>query len=387
MDTNEEERAKGKTVEVGRAHFSTEKKRYTILDAPGHKNYVPNMIMGVSQADIGILVISARKGEFEAGFDREGQTREHAILAKTLGIKKLVIAVNKLDDPTVQWSKERYDEIEGKLSPFLKQIGYNLSKDVVWVPISGFDGSNIIKKAPEKTCPWYKGESLLQTLDALQPLDRLNESPLRVPVLDKFKESGKTYIIGKVESGVLNLGDTIVISPSKQQLNVLQILNDDGPLKAARPGENIKVVVKGSQVEEDAIYRGAILSHIDKQPTVTNDFVAQIAILQLLEHKSLFSAGYECVVHIHTSAEEVVVKMLLEELDSKTGTSKKKLPKFVQNKALVIAHMSTSKPVVIETFEAFSQLGRFTLRDEGKTIAFGKILATHAPIKKKKEHH
>jgi len=166
---------------------------------------------------------------------------------------------------------------------------------------------------------------------------------------------------------------------------VAQILNDDGPLKQAKPGENVKIVIKGSQTEEDSIYRGALISHVNNPPTITNDFVAQIAIIQLLEHKSLFSAGYECVVHIHTCAEEVVVKMLLDELDSKTGQSKKKMPKFVNNKALCIAHMCTTKPVVIETFEAFPQLGRFTLRDEGKTIAFGKILATHAPIKKKKE--
>jgi len=344
------------------------------------------MISGVTQADIGVLVVSARKGEFEAGFDRDGQTREHAILAKTLGIKKLVVAVNKLDDPTVQWSKERYDEIDSKLNPFLKGIGYNIAKDVVWLPISGFDGSNITKKVSESVCPWYKGESLLATLDSLQPLERLTETPLRVPILDKYKESGKTYIIGKVESGILNLGDTIMVSPSQQQLHVLQILNDDGALKSARPGENIKIVIKGSQTEEDSIYRGAIISHIQNPPTITSDFVCQIAILQLLEHKSLFTAGYECVVHIHTTVEEVAVVKLLEELDPKTGQGKKKFPKYVQSKALVIAHMTTTKPVVIETYEAFSQLGRFTLRDEGKTIAFGKILATHAPIKKKKQH-
>jgi len=221
----------------------------------------------------------------------------------------------------------------------------------------------------------------------LQPLDRLNEHPLRVPILDKYKDSGKTYIIGKVEAGVLNLNDTVLVSPSKQQLSVLQILNDDGPLRSALPGENVKIVIKGSQTEEDSIYRGAVISHLEKTPTITTDFVAQIVIIQLLDHKSLFSAGYECVVHVHTSAEEVVVKMLLEELDPKTGQSKKKLPKFVQNKAVCIAHMATSKPIVIEPFDAFPQLGRFTLRDEGKTIAFGKILASHAPIKKKKENH
>ena len=143
MDTNEEERAKGKTVEVGKAHFETDAKRYTILDAPGHKNYVPNMIMGASQADVGVLVISARKGEFETGFDRGGQTREHAMLAKTLGVSFLVVVVNKMDDPTVMWSKERYDECVKKLRPFLKSCGFTIKREVKFIPISGLTGANV----------------------------------------------------------------------------------------------------------------------------------------------------------------------------------------------------------------------------------------------------
>jgi peptide chain release factor subunit 3 len=143
MDTSEEERAKGKTVEVGRAHFSTPAKRYTILDAPGHKNYVPNMIAGAAQADVGVLVISARRGEFETGFERGGQTREHALLAKTLGVKYLVVVVNKMDEPTVRWSQDRYDECCSKLKPFLKQCGYTIKKDVRFIPISGLNGANV----------------------------------------------------------------------------------------------------------------------------------------------------------------------------------------------------------------------------------------------------
>merc|ERR1740138_817428 len=143
MDTNDEERAKGKTVEVGRANFDTEKKRYTILDAPGHKNYVPNMIGGTAQADVGVLVVAARKGEFETGFDRGGQTREHAMLAKTLGVSFLVVVVNKMDDPTVNWSKERYDECVTKLRPFLKGCGYVIKREVKFIPLSGLSGANV----------------------------------------------------------------------------------------------------------------------------------------------------------------------------------------------------------------------------------------------------
>jgi len=163
MDDSKEEKAKGKTVEVGRALFNTKTKRYTIFDAPGHKNYVPNMIMGAACADIGGLVISARKGEFEAGFDRDGQTREHAQLAISLGIQKLVIIINKMDDPSVKWSKARYDDIQERLYPFLTECGYNIETDVIMIPISGLHGDNVVDN--EKAPKWYSGPSLIESLD------------------------------------------------------------------------------------------------------------------------------------------------------------------------------------------------------------------------------
>ncbi|XP_068605977.1 eukaryotic peptide chain release factor GTP-binding subunit ERF3A-like [Brachionichthys hirsutus] len=155
LDTNQEERDKGKTVEVGRAYFETDKKHFTILDAPGHKSFVPNMIGGASQADLAVLVISARKGEFETGFEKGGQTREHAMLAKTAGVKHLIVLVNKMDDPTVSWSLERYDECREKLVPFLKKVGFNPKKDVHFMPCSGLTGANL--KEPTGMCSWYSG--------------------------------------------------------------------------------------------------------------------------------------------------------------------------------------------------------------------------------------
>ena len=197
MDTNEEERAKGKTVEVGRAHFESEKKRYTILDAPGHKNYVPNMIAGACQADVGVLVISARKGEFETGFERGGQTREHALLAKTLGVRILVVAINKMDDPTVDFSQERFDECCEKLSPFLKGCGYNIKKDVIYLPISALTATNVLEKSDK--LPWFEGPTFLEALDTLPSVERNKDSPLRLPILSKYKDMGTT-IEGKVHS-------------------------------------------------------------------------------------------------------------------------------------------------------------------------------------------
>jgi peptide chain release factor subunit 3 len=218
MDTNEEERAKGKTVEVGRAHFETEKTRYTILDAPGHKSFVPNMISGASQADIGVLVISARKGEFETGFERGGQTREHAQLAKTLGVSRLVVAVNKMDDPSIvepgdAWSKPRFDEIVAKLTPFLKGCGYKPS-DLVYVPISGLMGKNMKTKVGAEVCPWYQGEPLFEILDGIEASSRDPYAPFRMPVMDKYKDMG-TIVMGKCESGVVRRGDRLMMMPNK----------------------------------------------------------------------------------------------------------------------------------------------------------------------------
>jgi peptide chain release factor subunit 3 len=208
MDVSDEEKAKGKTIEVGRAQFDTENKKYTIFDAPGHKNYVPNMIMGAALADLGGLVISARKGEFEAGFDKDGQTREHAQLAKSLGVQKLIIIVNKMDD--AKWSEDRYNEIKEKLKPFLNKTGYSDS-DLIWVPIAGLTGDNLMEKT--ENMRWYNGPTLLEILDKVELEKRYPDGPLRIPIIDKMTE--KNLIVhGKVENGTINLGDKLALMPS-----------------------------------------------------------------------------------------------------------------------------------------------------------------------------
>jgi peptide chain release factor subunit 3 len=369
MDTNEEERVKGKTVEVGRAHFETEATRFTILDAPGHKSYVPNMISGASQADVGVLVISARKGEFETGYERGGQTREHVQLAKTLGVSKLLVVVNKMDDPTVNWSKERYDEIESKMTPFLKTSGYNVKKDVLFLPISGLLGANMKTRVDKSICSWWGGPCLFEALDATEVIQRDPKGPFRMPIIDKFKDMG-TVVMGKVESGSVREGDSMLIMPNKAHVKVLAVYCDEDKVKRAGPGENLRVRLSG--IEEEDISAGFVLSSISQPIPAVTEFVAQLQILELLDN-AIFTAGYKAVLHIHAVVEECEIVELLQQIDPKTKKPMRKRVLFVKNGAIVLCRIQVNNMICIEKFSDFPQLGRFTLRTEGKTVAVGKV--------------
>lgn len=373
MDTNEEERAKGKTVEVGRAHFETKKKRYTVLDAPGHKNYVPNMIGGAAQADVGVLVIAARKGEFETGFERGGQTREHAQLAKTLGVAKLIVAINKMDDesttgPDGLWSEERYTDIKEKLTPFLRSCGYNPKKDLVFLPISGLLGDNIMKAVDPKKCPWYRGGTLFEILDNTDPLPRDPLSPFRMSIIDKYKDMG-AIAMGKSEAGIVRKGDKLFLMPNKVPVTVTTIYRDDNEVQAAKGGENLRLRLGG--VDEDEVSPGFVLCSRHLPVPAVTYFDAQLHLLDLLEHKSLYSAGYKAILHIHAAVEECECTALLAQIDPKTKQKKK--VKFVKGNTLAMVRIQVEKLICVEKFENVPQLGRFTLRDEGRTIAIGKI--------------
>ncbi|ERM93945.1 hypothetical protein AMTRI_Chr12g272070 [Amborella trichopoda] len=370
MDTNEEERIKGKTVEVGRAHFETETTRFTILDAPGHKSYVPNMISGASQADIGVLVISARKGEFETGYERGGQTREHVQLAKTLGVSKLLVVVNKMDDPTVNWSKERYSEIESKMTPFLKSSGYNVKKDCQFLPLSGLLGSNMKTRISSDVCNWWKGPCLFEALDSIEVPLRDPKGPLRIPIIDKFKDMG-TVIMGKIESGSICEGDNLLIMPNKAQVKVLAIFCDENRVRSAGPGENVRVRLSG--IEEEDILAGFVLSSVAKPISAVFEFDAQLQILELLDN-AIFTAGYKAILHIHSVVEECEIVELLQQIDPKTRKPMKKKVLFVKNGAIIVCRIQVNNMICVEKFSDFPQLGRFTLRSEGKTIAVGKVI-------------
>uniref|UniRef100_A0A8C3N2B3 Tr-type G domain-containing protein n=1 Tax=Geospiza parvula TaxID=87175 RepID=A0A8C3N2B3_GEOPR len=366
LDTNQEERDKGKTVEVGRAYFETEKKHFTILDAPGHKSFVPNMIGGASQADLAVLVISARKGEFETGFEKGGQTREHAMLAKTAGVKHLIVLINKMDDPTVNWSNERYEECKEKLVPFLKKVGFNPKKDIHFMPCSGLTGANL--KEQSEFCPWYIGLPFIPYLDNLPNFNRSVDGPIRLPIVDKYKDMG-TVVLGKLESGSICKGQQLVMMPNKHNVEVLGILSDDVETESVTPGENLKIRLKG--IEEEEILPGFILCDLNNLCHSGRTFDAQIVII---EHKSIICPGYNAVLHIHTCIEEVEITALICLVDKKTGEKSKTRPRFVKQDQVCIARLRTAGTICLETFKDFPQMGRFTLRDEGKTIAIGKVL-------------
>lgn len=386
MDTNEEERAKGITVEVGRAFFQTEAKRYTILDAPGHKNYIPNMIMGASQADIGILVISARKGEFETGFDRGGQTREHAMLAKTLGISYLIVVINKMDDPTVQWEKARFDECVNKLRPFLKSCGYTIKREVKFMPLSGLKGANVKDEVDPAECPWWRGcwksgenntssPTLMSLLDSFEISGRDPEAPLRIPVLDRYTDRG-TIAMGKVESGVVRPGMKVTLMPTRNVYKVEAVWANEDPVAAARPGENVLIKLGGGCRVED-VRKGFVIC---TQPACrsVDKIICQVALVDMPENTKILTAGFQCVFHSHTCEEECTISKIFETTNSKGLVLKN--ARFASIGMRVICMLDLSRTVPVETYEDYPFLGRFTLRTEGKTVGIGKI--TKLPPKK-----
>ncbi|KAM0698966.1 hypothetical protein Q7P36_001010 [Cladosporium allicinum] len=371
LDQTKEERSKGKTVEVGRGFFETEKRRYSILDAPGHKTYVPNMVSGASQADVGVLVISARKGEYETGFEKGGQTREHAVLAKTQGINKLIVVVNKMDDPTVEWSKERYDECLLKLTQFLKGLGYNPKTDLTFMPVAAQQTMGIKARIPKDVCSWYDGPSLLEHLDSMQTLERKLHAPFMMPIAAKYRDMG-TMIEGKIEAGVIKKDAKYIMMPSKAEITISALFGEtEDEIPMAACGEQVRIRIKGA--EEEDIMPGFVLCSPKRPVHCVTAFEAQIRLLEL---KSILSAGFNCVLHIHSATEEVTFAALLHKLEPKTNRKSKKPPGFAKQGMNIIARLEITGSVsniCVERFEDYPQMGRFTLRDQGQTIAIGKI--------------
>lgn len=362
MDLTKEERSKGKTVEVGRGFFETDKRRYSILDAPGHKTYVPSMIGGASQADVGILVISARKGEYETGFEKGGQTREHAMLAKTQGVNKLVVVINKMDDPTVEWSEERYKECTTKLQVFLKGTGYNLKTDVFFMPVAAQSMLNIKDRLPAGTAPWWDGPSLLEYLDNMKALERKVNAPFMMPVNSKYRDLG-TMIDGKVEAGVVRKGMSLVMMPRKSNIEVSAVFGEqEDEIGIAQCGDQVRLRLKG--VEEEDVLPGFVLCSPKRLVHCVSEFEAQIRILDL---KSILSAGFNCVLHVHAAIEEVTFSALLHKLQKGTGRKSKLPPTHAKKGDSIIARLQVigaAGQVCVEKFEDYAQMGRFTLRDQ-----------------------
>jgi len=368
MDTNDEERAKGKTVECGRASFATDKKMFSIIDAPGHKSYVPNMIGGAVQADVAVLVISSRTGEFEAGFDRGGQTREHALLAKSAGVKKLVVVINKMDCDN--WNVERYNHCKDSLLPYLKKMGFNPKTDLHFMPIAGQTGEGLKDRVDPVKCPWYDGPSFIEYLDEMPPIKRDLDLPMRLAIADKYSDMG-AVAMGKVTAGIVRKGDKLLIMPDRKEVIVASIMHDDEEVEQASSGDNVKVKLKNC--EEPDVVPGFVLCMLGHPCSVATVFDC---LLQIFEYKSIICAGFTCIMHIHTTAEEMNIKGLIAFVDKKTGKPDKKAgrPRFLKSGEKAIVRIVTDRPVCIETFKESPSMGRFTLRDEMLTIAFGKVL-------------
>lgn len=378
MDINDEEREKGKTVEVGKAMFDLPNTRYTILDCPGHKNYVPNMINGVAQADVAALVVSAKSGEFEAGFERAGQTREHAILASNMGDSSLVVIVNKMDE--CNWDKSRYDYIKSKLIPFLQDTcSYDVATKVIWVPVDGFNGVNIDSAVTKEMCPWYDGPTLFETLDMLPKVNRIKRDCLRIPVFDSFKEQGNLCVFGKVESGVMREGMKVVMMPNKKNFTILKIFdNEDREVVLAESGENIKFYAKG--IDSIDIKKGYVICGRQYICHVAQTFEAQIRVMNPPDNKVL-SNGFPAILHLHTVQEDVMIKKV------KTNDTENKKGGFLclkpdQEGTVLI---TTQNPICIEKFSEFPELARFSLRAESSTIAVGRVVRIK-PMNQEADH-
>jgi len=364
MDRLKEERERGLTIDLAFRPFQTQKNYFTIIDAPGHADFIKNMITGASQADAAILVVSARKGEFEAGVGAGGQTREHAFLAKTLGIDQIVVAVNKMDDSTPKWAQERYDEIKAEVSDLLKGAQFDLKK-VHFVPISGWTGD--LLNEPSSNMEWYKGPTLLAAIDEFELPPKPLDKPLRVPIQDVYTITGiGTVPVGRVETGKMKVGDKVVFMPPNKQGEVKTIEMHHERMDTAEPGDNIGFNVRG--IGKGEIRRGDVMGHSDKPPRVVTEFMGQIIVLF---HPRAIAAGYTPVLHAHTAQVAATFVEIQSKLNPRTGEVTQEKPDFIKQGDSAIVKLRPVQPLCLETYADMKQLGRFAIRDSGTTVAVG----------------
>jgi elongation factor 1-alpha len=357
VDREKEERMRGMTIDIMHRPFETNKYFFTLIDAPGHRDFVKNMITGASQADAAILVISARPGE-----GVQEQTKEHAYLARVLGINQLIVAITKMD--IVNWDQKRYEELKNEAINLLKPLGFNVDK-IPFIPVSGQLGDNLLKRSANM--PWYKGPILVEALDALEVPKRPVEKPLRIPIQDVYSITGVgTVPVGKVETGVLKVGDTLVFEPSGVKGEVKSIEIHHRAVSEAKPGDNIGFNVRG--VSKTEIKRGDVAGHPSNPPTVAKEFIAQIVVLQ---HPTVITAGYTPVFHCHTASVACRIEEIIAKIDPRTGAVIQDHPDFIKNGDVARVRVVPTKPMVIEKQSDFPELSRFAIRDMGITIAAG----------------
>ncbi len=359
MDSLKEERERGITIDIGHKRFDTDKYYFTVVDCPGHRDFVKNMITGASQADAAVLVVAAPDGVM-------AQTKEHIFLSRTLGINQLIVAVNKMD--AVEYSEKRYNEVVEQVSGILKMIGFK-PNEIPFIPITAFYGDNVSKHS-DKT-PWYKGPVIMEALNNLKLPEKPSNLPLRIPVEDAYTISGiGTVPVGRVETGVMKKGDKVVFMPGGTSGEVKSIEMHHEEIPQALPGDNIGWNVRG--IGKNDVRRGDVCGHVDNPPKVADEFVGQIVVLQ---HPSAITAGYTPVFHAHTSQIACQLISLDKKLDPKTGQVKEENPTFLKAGDAAIVTIKPTKPMVIEPVKEIPQLGRFAIRDMGMTIAAGMCMS------------
>jgi len=399
LDKLKAERERGITIDIALQKFETEKFFVTVIDAPGHRDFIKNMITGTSQADCAILIIASGPGEFEAGISKDGQTREHALLAYTLGVRQLIVALNKMDTTakagTKLWDQARYKEIVENAEKFIKKVGFN-PKKVPFVPISGFHGHNMITPNPKdeeavkeaaeqaKCYPWYTGwtkegvksttqypcRTLLDAIDAIDPPSRPTEKPLRLPLQDVYKIPGiGTVPVGRVETGIIKAGMVVTFAPAGVTTEVKSVEMHHEVLGQGEPGDNVGFNVKNVSVKD--IRRGNVCGDTKNDPPLPcKSFDAQVIVLN---HPGQIGAGYAPVLDCHTAHIACKFEELKEKIDRRSGKSVENNPKFVKSGDAAIVKMVPSKPMCVEAFTDYPPLGRFAVRDMRQTVAVGVI--------------
>jgi elongation factor 1-alpha len=365
MDNLKEEQERGVTIDLAHKKFETEKYYFTIIDAPGHKDFIKNMITGASQADAGVLVVAANDGV-------SAQTREHAYLAKVLGVNQLIVAVNKMDMKGVEYSQKRYEEVKAETSKLLSTVGYKVDK-IHFLPVAALPGDNVAKKTDKM--PWWTGNTLLEAMNSLSPPEKPTNLPLRLPIQDVYNITGIGVVpVGRVETGLLKVNDKVIAMPGREGKGVpgevKSIEMHHEALQQAEPGDNVGISVRGFGKKD--IARGDVIGHPDSPPTVATEFTAQIVVLN---HPSVITVGYTPVFHIHTAQVACRFEAIEKKLDPATGEVLQENPDFIKNGDAAIVKIKPIQPLVIEKKADIPQLANFAIRDSGATVAAGMCIS------------
>ncbi|KAG9508426.1 hypothetical protein GZH46_02516, partial [Fragariocoptes setiger] len=379
LDKLKAERERGITIDITLWKFETPKYEVTVIDAPGHRDFIKNMITGTSQADCAVLIVAAGTGEFEAGISKNGQTREHALLAYTLGVKQLIVGVNKMDKTEPPFSQSRFEEIQKEVSAYVKKIGFNPAV-VPFVPISGWNGDNMLE--PSTNMPWFKGwsierkgqkfegKTLLQALDAMEPPTRPTDKPLRLPLQDVYKIGGiGTVPVGRVETGTIKPGMVVTFAPVNLVTEVKSVEMHHEALTEGVPGDNVGFNVKNVSVKE--LRRGYVAGDSKSDPPkATEEFTAQVIVLN---HPGQITNGYTPVLDCHTAHIACKFREISKKIDRRSGKELEDNPKSIKSNDAAIVTLVPQKPMCVETFTDFPPLGRFAVRDMRQTVAVGVI--------------